>query len=79
MKQEISSFWYTPRGYKGIGLMELLSIKSFKARHKPLNNDNNKSFIPKENQSYNPYGNEVKNNNNEKYIEIGDDDESLPF
>ncbi|EPN8834690.1 hypothetical protein ACT4JF_001388, partial [Campylobacter jejuni] len=24
MKQEISSFWYTPRGYKGIGLMELL-------------------------------------------------------
>ncbi|EOH0184750.1 TPA: hypothetical protein ACW4U3_001629, partial [Campylobacter jejuni] len=28
MKQEISSFWYTPRGYKGIGLMELLSIKS---------------------------------------------------
>ncbi|EOH3789871.1 hypothetical protein ACL6XU_001322, partial [Campylobacter jejuni] len=20
MKQEISSFWYTPRGYKGIGL-----------------------------------------------------------
>ncbi|EOH2283437.1 hypothetical protein ACMHTO_001069, partial [Campylobacter jejuni] len=25
MKQEISSFWYTPRGYKGIGLMELLS------------------------------------------------------
>ncbi|EOH8410325.1 hypothetical protein ACMDAX_000772, partial [Campylobacter jejuni] len=26
MKQEISSFWYTPRGYKGIGLMELLSI-----------------------------------------------------
>ncbi|EOH2528790.1 hypothetical protein ACLW2H_000925, partial [Campylobacter jejuni] len=22
MKQEISSFWYTPRGYKGIGLME---------------------------------------------------------
>ncbi|EOI5541057.1 hypothetical protein ACMTDO_000798, partial [Campylobacter jejuni] len=21
MKQEISSFWYTPRGYKGIGLM----------------------------------------------------------
>ncbi len=29
MKQEISSFWYTPRGYKGIGLMELLSIKSF--------------------------------------------------
>ncbi|EIW6674011.1 hypothetical protein MF494_001970 [Campylobacter coli] len=32
-----------------------------------------------ENQSYNPYGNEVKNNNNEKYIEIGDDDENLPF
>lgn len=32
-----------------------------------------------ENQSYNPYGNEVKNNNNEKYIEIGDDDGSLPF
>ncbi|MFG5091995.1 glycosyltransferase [Campylobacter lari] len=29
MKQEISSFWYTPKGYKGIGLMELLSIKSF--------------------------------------------------
>lgn len=58
---------------------EPLSIKSFKARHKSLNNDNNKSFIPKENQSYNPYGNEVKNNNNEKYIEIGDDDESLPF
>lgn len=29
MKQEISSFWYTSRGYKGIGLMELLSIKSF--------------------------------------------------
>ncbi|ECT4379861.1 hypothetical protein F2V01_03395, partial [Campylobacter jejuni] len=29
MKQEISSFWYIPRGYKGIGLMELLSIKSF--------------------------------------------------
>ncbi len=28
---------------------------------------------------HNPYGNEVKNNNNEKYIEIGDDDESLPF
>ncbi|HBK1684319.1 TPA: hypothetical protein LGB35_001815, partial [Campylobacter coli] len=52
---------------------------SFKARHKSLNNDNNKSFIPKENQSYNPYGNEVKNNNNEKYIEIGEDDESLPF
>ncbi|EJW0837423.1 hypothetical protein N8R28_001086 [Campylobacter coli] len=58
---------------------EPLSIKSFKARYKSLNNDNNKSFIPKENQSYNPYGNEVKNNNNEKYIEIGDDDESLPF
>ncbi|MCE7192613.1 hypothetical protein LZW12_08890 [Campylobacter coli] len=58
---------------------EPLSIKSFKARHKSLNNDNNKSFIPKENQSYNPYGNEVKNNNNEKYIEIGDDDEGLPF
>ncbi|EAH8332802.1 hypothetical protein EUZ96_07840 [Campylobacter coli] len=63
---------------------EPLSIKSFKARHikarhKSLNNDNNKSFIPKENQSYNPYGNEVKNNNNEKYIEIGDNDESLPF
>ncbi|MFY4690918.1 hypothetical protein ACOTVD_07745 [Campylobacter jejuni] len=63
---------------------EPLSIKSFKARHikernKSLNNDNNKSFIPKENQSYNPYGNEVKNNDNEKYIEIGDDDESLPF
>lgn len=63
---------------------EPLSIKSFKARHikarhKSLNNDNNKSFTPKENQSYNPYGNEVKNNNNEKYIEIGDDDESLPF
>ncbi len=29
MKQTISSFWYTPKGYKGIGLMELLSIKSF--------------------------------------------------
>ncbi|WP_257936061.1 hypothetical protein UPTC15629_1300 [Campylobacter lari] len=29
MKQEISSFWYTPKGHKGIGLMELLSIKSF--------------------------------------------------
>ncbi|MCV3346541.1 glycosyltransferase [Campylobacter lari] len=29
MKQEISSFWYTPKGYKGISLMELLSIKSF--------------------------------------------------
>lgn len=28
-KQEVSSFWYTPKGYKGIGLMELLSIKSF--------------------------------------------------
>ncbi|MCR8683866.1 glycosyltransferase [Campylobacter sp. LMG 17559] len=28
-KQEISSFWYTPKGYKSIGLMELLSIKSF--------------------------------------------------
>ena len=58
---------------------EPLSIKYFKARHKTLNNDNNKSFIPKENQSYNPYGNEVKNPNNEKYIEIGDDDGSLPF
>ncbi len=29
MKQEISSFWYTPEGYKGIGIMELLSIVSF--------------------------------------------------
>ncbi|EAI4827342.1 hypothetical protein L8V90_02650 [Campylobacter lari] len=29
MKQEVSSFWYTPKGYKGIGLMEFLSIKSF--------------------------------------------------
>ncbi|MFY4724212.1 glycosyltransferase [Campylobacter jejuni] len=29
MKQKVSSFWYTPKGYKGIGLMELLSIKSF--------------------------------------------------
>ncbi|EBD1779234.1 hypothetical protein FHQ59_09550 [Campylobacter jejuni] len=56
---------------------EPLSIKSFKARHKSLNND--KSFTPKENQSYNPYANEVKNNNNEKYIEIGDEDENLPF
>ncbi|EAJ0057021.1 hypothetical protein CK590_03390 [Campylobacter jejuni] len=56
---------------------EPLSIKSFKARHKSLNN--NKSFTPKENQSYNPYGNEVKKPNNEKYIEIGEDDGSLPF
>lgn len=56
---------------------EPLSIKSFKARYKSLNN--NKSFIPKENQSYNPYGNEVKKPNNEKYIEIGEDDGSLPF
>lgn len=56
---------------------EPLSIKSFKARHKTLNN--NKSFIPKENQSYNPYENEVKKPNNEKYIEIGEDDGSLPF
>lgn len=56
---------------------EPLSIKSFKARHKSLNN--NKSFIPKENQSYNPYGNEVKKPNSEKYIEIGEDDGSLPF
>lgn len=23
---EISSFWYTPKGYKGIGLMEILTI-----------------------------------------------------
>ncbi|MBZ7952521.1 hypothetical protein H2258_04050 [Campylobacter sp. RM9939] len=37
MKQEVSSFWYTPKGYKGIGLMELLSIKSFL--------DNNYKFI----------------------------------
>lgn len=29
MKQEISSFWYTPKGFKGIGVMEILSIKSF--------------------------------------------------
>jgi len=29
MKQEVSSFWHTPEGYKGIGIMELLSIKSF--------------------------------------------------
>ncbi|EAI9065372.1 hypothetical protein LZB68_06010 [Campylobacter lari] len=29
MKQEVSSFWYTPKGCKGIGLMEFLSIKSF--------------------------------------------------
>ncbi|WP_410002920.1 glycosyltransferase [Campylobacter volucris] len=28
-KQDICSFWYTPKGYKGVGLMELLSIKSF--------------------------------------------------
>ncbi|EAJ9488204.1 MULTISPECIES: hypothetical protein [unclassified Campylobacter] len=26
---EISSFWYTPKGYKGIGLMEILTIKSW--------------------------------------------------
>ncbi|KQK49808.1 hypothetical protein APV25_00325 [Campylobacter jejuni] len=26
---EISSFWYTPKGYKGIGLMEILAIKSW--------------------------------------------------
>ncbi|EAL7281475.1 hypothetical protein DUH39_09855, partial [Campylobacter coli] len=58
---------------------EPLSIKSFKARHKSLNNDNNKSFIPNQNQSYNPYGNEVKNSSNDKYVEIGEDDESLPF
>ncbi|EAW7552229.1 hypothetical protein FGY55_08045, partial [Campylobacter coli] len=58
---------------------EPLSIKSFKARHKPLNNDNNKSFTAKENQSYNPYGNEVKNSSKDKYIEIGEDDDSLPF
>lgn len=58
---------------------EPLSIKSFKARHKPLNNDNNKSFTAKENQSYNPYGNEVKNSSKGKYIEIGEDDDSLPF
>ncbi|MBZ7935227.1 hypothetical protein H2279_01000 [Campylobacter sp. B0100352/1] len=37
MKQEVSSFWYTPPLYKGIGLMELLSIKSFL--------DNNYKFI----------------------------------
>lgn len=37
MKQKVSSFWYTPPLYKGIGLMELLSIKSFL--------DNNYRFI----------------------------------
>ncbi|EIA3705499.1 hypothetical protein K7F15_001783, partial [Campylobacter jejuni] len=26
---KISSFWYTPKGYKGIGLMEILTIKSW--------------------------------------------------
>ncbi|EAJ8122062.1 hypothetical protein BHT71_03835, partial [Campylobacter jejuni] len=26
---EIASFWYTPKGYKGIGLMEILTIKSW--------------------------------------------------
>ncbi|HDZ5018455.1 TPA: hypothetical protein RTG91_001279 [Campylobacter jejuni] len=55
---------------------EPLSIKSFKARHKSLNNDNNKSFIPKENQSYDPYAN---SNKDEKYIELKEDDENLPF
>lgn len=29
MQQEIGSFWHTREGYRGIGLMELLSIKSF--------------------------------------------------
>ncbi|MCV3383757.1 hypothetical protein L8T82_07900, partial [Campylobacter sp. IFREMER_LSEM_CL292] len=29
VKQEVSSFWYIPKGYDGIGLMEILSIKSF--------------------------------------------------
>ncbi|EAL5964128.1 hypothetical protein DSN88_09270, partial [Campylobacter jejuni] len=29
MMTEISSFWYTPKGYKGIGLMEILAIKSW--------------------------------------------------
>ncbi|HFP7484495.1 TPA: hypothetical protein ACHDV1_001790, partial [Campylobacter jejuni] len=29
MMTEISSFWYTPKGYKGIGLMEILTIKSW--------------------------------------------------
>ncbi|MGM8975653.1 hypothetical protein ACTFDJ_08005 [Campylobacter jejuni] len=58
---------------------EPLSIKSFILRHKALQNTQTQNFKPNENQSYNPYGNEVKNNNNEKYIEIGDDDESLPF
>ncbi|WP_199768139.1 MULTISPECIES: hypothetical protein [unclassified Helicobacter] len=28
-RQEIGSFWHTREGYRGIGLMELLSIKSF--------------------------------------------------
>ncbi len=49
MKQEISSFWYTPRGYKGIGLMELLSIKSFidngyKFIHKRIKNNQLENF-----------------------------------
>ncbi|MBM0636721.1 hypothetical protein LNU06_03595 [Campylobacter sp. VicNov18] len=29
MKQEVSSFWYTPKGFADIGLMEILAIKSF--------------------------------------------------
>ncbi|MBZ7997453.1 hypothetical protein AVCANL279_09050, partial [Campylobacter canadensis] len=29
MQTEISSFWYTPKGYKGVGLMEILTIKSW--------------------------------------------------
>lgn len=29
MQTEISSFWYTLKGYKGIGLMEILTIKSW--------------------------------------------------
>lgn len=28
-KQEISSFWHSRKGYKGIGIMEILCIKSW--------------------------------------------------
>ncbi|TKX28231.1 hypothetical protein [Campylobacter estrildidarum] len=66
---------------------EPLAIKSFKARHKKIQaqeqggfqakntlDSQAQNFTPKENQSYDPYANK-----NEKYIELEDNNKDLPF
>lgn len=69
MKQEVSSFWYIPKGYKGIGLMEFLSIKSFI--------DNGYKFVL---YTYN-LENKIFNKLNELFddFELRDANEIVPF